>query len=740
MDSLTLFTTLSLNLNNSEAGVILHEPSIIYNGQIYDSFGRYGFHREELSSFLDLTQNYCLVTRKDKLPILVKESSCPIKKDVKYKTFTIGICAGRPAKSSISYLQHLGFNPIEPDASRDMRFKSNDYVNLNGELHHINYIYVKSSDIITAMNRKFIDAVMCYGDVWYNLPDANYNIKYIGNFVDNLGRGETHVSLISTAPTVPSNRKLIIASEYQDGYRLVEPYAEELGIDLSNCEFVRVSGSVESYLISGAADLAITVVQTGSTLEVNGLYLLKNLRRIYLNLWIHLDPFDRTNEGKAHYAFYTALRPSDKLKTLVLDGIDGSGKSTLLRALQTRPEIHNWICYDRWMPITNATLTPVTSWAIDDIAPNNSKVVIVEADLDTCSSRMADRPVVEAYEQPDALSYFRCRYRELAGFYGYYVISNDGKLNDTVDSIIQILGGDDTNKLPKMATFRSLDFHGPIIAEGESKCVREYNHRFDVIQYKPSVYSHKRQRGGTVEGTDLERQRTTRNLLYLLTKHMVSHTYWCIWDGYILAERIRDIVTPFGVIKNPPPVENCVKQFHVGTHKHIYSGMDKCLTRFGDPIADETGKYHDPLVRFDWRNPNHLVPAPGGRLIDMPHAQIYVTPLRDSGMSDEDIESFLIKLFPHGIPLGDYAMCEDLANNFLDVNASKELVLRAFKALEHHFLMMGIRFKDVCFMPTVDGTKLYGEVSQDCGRYDWLTMTSWILLTKMCGAQVAHLS
>ncbi len=31
-----------------------------------------------------------------------------------------------------------------------------------------------------------------------------------------------------------------------------------------------------------------------------------------------------------------------------------------------------------------------------------------------------------------------------------------------------------------------------------------------------------------------------------------------------------------------------------------------------------------------------------------------------------------------------------------------------------------IYFQDVCLMLTVDGDKLYGEISQDCGRYKYI--------------------
>jgi hypothetical protein len=52
------------------------------------------------------------------------------------------------------------------------------------------------------------------------------------------------------------------------------------------------------------------------------------------------------------------------------------------------------------------------------------------------------------------------------------------------------------------------------------------------------------------------------------------------------------------------------------------------------------------LVRFDYRNPNH----------------------------DKT-----------GKPLGDEAMCDDLANLFIDVTNAKKLALKTFSALSKHF-------------------------------------------------------
>lgn len=74
-----------------------------------------------------------------------------------------------------------------------------------------------------------------------------------------------------------------------------------------------------------------------------------------------------------------------------------------------------------------------------------------------------------------------------------------------------------------------------------------------------------------------------------------------------------------------------------------------------------------------------------------------------------------------GRPFGDEAMCDDLADEFIDVSEAKKLAKKTFQALIKHFAKMGIYFEDICFMITRDGSKHYYEISQDCGRYKKIT-------------------
>jgi hypothetical protein len=95
-------------------------------------------------------------------------------------------------------------------------------------------------------------------------------------------------------------------------------------------------------------------------------------------------------------------------------------------------------------------------------------------------------------------------------------------------------------------------------------------------------------------------------------------------------------------------------------------------------MVDEERVYEQPYVRFDWRNSNQ-------------HAE------------------------------GDVAMCESLANRLLDVEKARALALRAFDVLRTALVGAQIELWDICFFITADGSKLFGEITQDNARYKKLS-------------------
>ncbi len=311
--------------------------------------------------------------------------------------------------------------------------------------------------------------------------------------------------------------------------------------------------------------------------------------------------------------------------------------------------------------------------------PDNSIFIILEDNINEIlpTEINGNETIDSNYSQ---LFLQRNRFKRLAIKYQLFYIEI---YNRSVDEVVTLIASIANNPsiftndyiIPNPDNFNKQDFDKlDFMTEGESKVIRVLNKKYTLISYKPTIHSHKQQRAGIIEGSDIERKKMTKDILYLLDIETIPHTYVYVGKEFTLCERLD-------LDKDIPPVEVVVKRCCVGTDKYRYFEIDKRKSRFGGDFVskDENREYPDILVRFDYRNPNH-------------HPETKK-------------------------PLGDEAMYEDLADYFIDVKESKKLVRRTFNALSNHFEKMGVYFVDVCFMVTTDGKKHYYEISQDCGRY-----------------------
>jgi len=357
-----------------------------------------------------------------------------------------------------------------------------------------------------------------------------------------------------------------------------------------------------------------------------------------------------------------------------IDGNDGTGKTTLVDILRTR--------YPHYEFFDRNILTKLT-----DVYPDKLEnipygvYIILDASIETCLARINAREKVrDKYDTYESISKYRNRYRRLAIRYQTYFISTEVPIDKVVDIVSRIVENridDEFNRMYKLPNpdlitreqFESL----PTIIEGNSKIIKNFDSRFNLIGYKPTVYSHTQQREGVVDGTDVERMMMTRDILYLFDIDGIPHAYWYVGNHYVLCEKISK--------EDIPPIEVVVKRCLVGSDKHRYYGLEKLTTRHGTSmITDrEHNEYNKIYVRFDYRNPNR-------------HPDT-------------------------GLPLGDYPLADELADELINVEKARDLAKLTFISLMHHFTEMGIYFEDVCFMITTDGSKHYSEVSQDCGRY-----------------------
>lgn len=364
----------------------------------------------------------------------------------------------------------------------------------------------------------------------------------------------------------------------------------------------------------------------------------------------------------------------EKAKEIVIEGCEYSGKTSLISAIKEKDTLKpmkengffKQIFKSHWETWDKTKLIP------------NSIVIVLEASPLTLLTRAKENKATELNES----DFFRERYlyRQLCAFFGncHLIDTTTLSIPQLVEIVSSIMTQNNTDYIVPCIddiTPQQFGTYSKVI-EGESKIIRQYNKRFQVIQYIASVHSHKQQRSGIVEGTDKERMRMTKNILEIFSRHSIKHSYFYIGKTYILNESLNPDT-------DLPPVEVIVKRCFVGTDTVRYYNIENINNRFGQPVVkkDHQNEYQNLLVRFDYRNPNY----------------------------NPDTKQ----------PMGDMVLCDDLADEFINTAIAKKTAKHIFQVLDHHFSKNNLYFEDVCFMLTIEGDKMYGEVSQDCGRYKY---------------------
>ncbi len=238
----------------------------------------------------------------------------------------------------------------------------------------------------------------------------------------------------------------------------------------------------------------------------------------------------------------------------------------------------------------------------------------------------------------------------------------------------------------------------PLVIEGESKEVRYAGGGRVAIRFKPTIYSFTSNRCGVVPGSEVLRLRASRIFVDVLREAGIPHAYHAVNDRWVLADLVLQPATitqptPFrpgdlapealARLAVAPPIEVVVKRMHSGTSKHRYVGMAGHPVRASHPLYagmsfGPDGAYPQPIVRFDWRNP-----------------------LRDAT----------------GKAVADEVLPDSIADWFIDVARARETALRTFDALTDFLAAKDVVAYDLCLFVTADGRTVFGEISQDCGRY-----------------------
>lgn len=157
-----------------------------------------------------------------------------------------------------------------------------------------------------------------------------------------------------------------------------------------------------------------------------------------------------------------------------------------------------------------------------------------------------------------------------------------------------------------------------------------------------------------------------------------------------------------------PNIEVIVKRYNSGTSYHRYYGLNYRPVRSSHPFwpgtfSDKDEPFGSVRVRFDWRNPFW-------------HPEKVLQARKDDPNLPKDVFDWPDDL-RQKVMLRDETLGEDFADDLIDVREARRTALRTYTALQRFLAERLIVIYDMCLFITTDGRTVYGEISQDCGRF-----------------------
>jgi XTP/dITP diphosphohydrolase len=559
-----------------------------------------------------------------------------------------------------------------------------------------------------------LDIAVCFDDALCHLEVKHYELKPLYDLesasTDDFRTksrlcicGQPDVDLTS-----PENR---IVVEFEDA----QLHLDKFGIKGS--VFFATGGS-EAAICSGLANLGLMIVQSGATLQANGLQIYKEIREIKMGIWV--------NTGRScGLEIYGNIRPNAQRFCLCgfLAGEVAarlSAQRSLWSVVLTVATSPDKVVKDKCVFLDHDELVDRVQWK-SALAGSHSETFVVkdvESITETLRSYFSEESV------PDVVISQTCADLELP-VTGEHVVDIDGLT---------------------VAEFEAM----PLVIKGESKEVRYAGQGYVVIRFLPTIYSFTQNRCAWVEGSAELRLRADAILLQLFKENGVPHVYEKINDKWVLSRLVMPhpfefakydlpMFTPpdltqeqIAKLHRAPPIEIVIKTFHGGTSKHRYRSMHTSHVRHSHPLwpdrcIEVEAPYPAPLVRFDWRNPLTMkhdpllkAPDPGAAAACknfLEELEGFKSQFRSSfqyGVIQEFLEC---EIAPAAKRLPDEILPEQLAQYFIDVNKARQTALNLYHVMATFLEKCDVVCNDVCLFITEDGTTAYGEISQDCGRF-----------------------
>lgn len=181
---------------------------------------------------------------------------------------TIAFTKGRLEKPTVELFEKVGY---------DMTFLSekNRQLILNSPDGALRILLVKAADVTTYVRKGVADLGVVGSDVLAENPYGYYDML-------DLNIGVCKFSVASTKEFDPINhQRKRIASKYPT---VASNYFKEKNEDV---EIIQIQGSVELAPILDLADAIVDIVETGTTLKENGLFILDDICRVSARLIVN---------------------------------------------------------------------------------------------------------------------------------------------------------------------------------------------------------------------------------------------------------------------------------------------------------------------------------------------------------------------------------------------------------------------------------------------------------------------
>lgn len=185
---------------------------------------------------------------------------------------TLALAKGRTARDTFTILENSGiyFNDFHKNSRKLIFFD---------EINNIKLLYVKAVDVPTYVEKGAADIGIVGKD---NILESQANIYELLDL--NIGKCKFVAASKSQQP-IKNYRSLTVASKYT---YVANNFFSKKGIPV---ETIKLNGSVELAPLIQLADVIVDIVETGTTLDENGLTILEEISDISTRLIVNKASF-----------------------------------------------------------------------------------------------------------------------------------------------------------------------------------------------------------------------------------------------------------------------------------------------------------------------------------------------------------------------------------------------------------------------------------------------------------------